>query len=86
MVLNIFHCYKSVCTNYFSIITLLKKTLKEKNPNYLNYIIATGSNDFTILCLFNLRFIFKIQWRSTPFCNFMENVLIVCFFFSSLSS
>ena len=59
MVLNIFDCYKSLCTNYFSIITLLKKTLKEKNPNYLNYIIATGSNDFTNLCLFNLRFFFQ---------------------------
>ena len=46
------HCI-SHHSNYFSIILLLKKYFKGKNPNYLNYIIATGSNDFINLSLFN---------------------------------
>ena len=79
---NIFDCYRSLCSNHFSIITLITKTLKKK-PKYLNYVIVTGSNDFTNLCLFHLRCIFKIQWRSTPYCNFMGDVLI--FFLSNLS-
>ena len=36
-----------------SIILLLEKNFKEKNPNYLNFIIATSSIDFINLCLFN---------------------------------
>ena len=77
-----FDCYRSICSDFFSIILLLKKNFEEKNPNYLNYIIATGSNDFTNLCLFNSRCIFKLQWRSTLslYCYFMANVLIVFLF------
>ena len=85
MVVNIFHCYRSLRSKYFSIIPLLQKNFQGKKPKLFKFnIISTGSNDFTNLCLFKLRCIFKTQWRSTPFCNFMAKVLII--FFSNLSS
>ena len=51
---HIFDCYRSVCFSYFSIILLLKKKFQgKKNPNYLNCVIVTGSNDIINLCLFH---------------------------------
>ena len=79
---HIFDCYGSICSDFFSIILLLKKNFEEKNPNYLNYIIALQVM-ILLTCVYLTKDVFLSYSGDQLFplyFNFMVNVLIVFLF------